>query len=153
MTAMKMDESRIAARLKVVEEHIRTENAHDLNGIMGTFGETPYFVLNHEHHSGYEAVHAFYAELIQGFPDLHIAVKEQHISHEAIVLEVVVSGTHTDSWRGIMATGVPSSFRSAPFSHLMNAIRSWASGSTLTQRSCSNRWVSCPSPIVHKIVK
>ncbi len=110
MTAMKMDESRIAARLKVVEEHIRMENAHDLNGIMGTFGETPYFVLNHEHHSGYEAVHAFYAELIQGFPDLHIAVKEQHISHEAIVLEVVVSGTHTDSWRGIMATGRPVEF-------------------------------------------
>ncbi len=105
MATIRMDESRISARLKVVEEHIRTENNHDLNGIMATFGETPYFVLNNEHHNGHEAVHAFYAELLQGFPDLHIEVKQRHVGDEAIVLEVVIHGTHTGTWRGIPAAG------------------------------------------------
>ena len=105
MAAIQMDESRISVRLQVVEEHIRTENAHDLNGIMGTFGEAPYFALNNELHSGHEAVHAFYAELLSGFPDLHIEVKQQHVSDEAIVLEVVVTGTQTGTWRGIPAAG------------------------------------------------
>jgi hypothetical protein len=37
VTGMSIDE-RIAARLKLVEEHIRLENQHDLEEIMGTFG-------------------------------------------------------------------------------------------------------------------
>ncbi|HEY2228516.1 MAG TPA: hypothetical protein VGI22_12435 [Xanthobacteraceae bacterium] len=30
--------SAMSARLKIVEEHVSLENAHDLEGIMGTFG-------------------------------------------------------------------------------------------------------------------
>jgi hypothetical protein len=33
-------DSTIAARLGIVDEHVRLENAHDLDGIMGTFGKT-----------------------------------------------------------------------------------------------------------------
>ena len=36
----------IQARLQLVEEHTRAENAHDLDGIMRTFGKDPLFVLN-----------------------------------------------------------------------------------------------------------
>jgi hypothetical protein len=32
--------STISARLRIVDEHVSLENAHDLNGIMGTLGET-----------------------------------------------------------------------------------------------------------------
>ena len=31
---------RMAARLRLVDEHVRLENGHDLEGIMGTFGAT-----------------------------------------------------------------------------------------------------------------
>jgi hypothetical protein len=33
----------IRARLDVVEEHVRRENAHDLPGIMATFGHQAYY--------------------------------------------------------------------------------------------------------------
>jgi hypothetical protein len=36
-------EARVAARLQIVDEHIRQENDHDLAGIMGTFGKTARF--------------------------------------------------------------------------------------------------------------
>ena len=29
-----------AARIAIVEQHIRLENAHDLEGVLGTFGDT-----------------------------------------------------------------------------------------------------------------
>jgi hypothetical protein len=30
----------LSARLRIVEEHVSLENEHNLDGIMGTFGET-----------------------------------------------------------------------------------------------------------------
>jgi hypothetical protein len=41
MTATLSD--RIRARLEVVEEHVRRENAHDLPGIMTTFGHQAWY--------------------------------------------------------------------------------------------------------------
>ena len=38
-----MSPDRMAARLKVVDEHVRLENHHDLEGIMGTFGATAHY--------------------------------------------------------------------------------------------------------------
>jgi hypothetical protein len=32
-----------AARIALVEEHIRLENAHDLEGVLRTFGDTPQY--------------------------------------------------------------------------------------------------------------
>lgn len=39
MTTLHSD-SKTSARLKIFDEHVRLENARDLHGIMGTFGET-----------------------------------------------------------------------------------------------------------------
>jgi hypothetical protein len=36
-------DDRLAARLQIVDEHIRQENQHDLAGIMRTFGATAHF--------------------------------------------------------------------------------------------------------------
>ena len=45
---------RIRARLEVVEEHVRRENARDLAGIMATFGEQAWYDDEPwgEHHDG-----------------------------------------------------------------------------------------------------
>src|SRR5216684_5732563 len=100
-----ISDKRRAARSKLVEEHFRIENAHDLEGVMGTFGATTSFLFNAEHHEGRDAVRAFYAEFFQGFPDLRFDLKQQHVSEDAIPVELVLSGTHTGTWHGIPATG------------------------------------------------
>ena len=58
------------AQLALVEEHIRQENRHDLEGIMATFGAAPEYEDTswNEHHTGRDAVQAYYEELLRGGP-------------------------------------------------------------------------------------
>jgi hypothetical protein len=57
----------MAARLKVVDEHVKLENHHDLEGIMGTFGATAHY--DDEpwgmHYIGRGEVRTFYEGLLQ----------------------------------------------------------------------------------------
>jgi len=105
-------DSRLAARLKTVDEHVRLENQHDLDGIMGTFGagarydDEPWDAQ----YAGREGVRAFYAELLRALPDLHIDVRSRHAGEEAVILEVTIRGRHLGAWRGLPATGRPVEF-------------------------------------------
>jgi steroid delta-isomerase-like uncharacterized protein len=101
---------RRAARLRLVEEHVLAENDHDVDATMRTFGEAASFQLNAEPLPGRAAVTAFYAELMQAFPDLQIEVKRRHTSDEAVVLEVVIRGTQRAEFRGIPSTGRTAEF-------------------------------------------
>ena len=67
---------RIRDQLALVEEHVRRENAHDLPGIMTTFGHRAWYDDEPwgEHHEGHDAVHSYYADLFASLPDLHIDV-------------------------------------------------------------------------------
>ncbi len=103
--ATTVDERRIAARIKLVEQHVRLENAHDLEPLMETFGQAPTFDLNHDRIDGHTAIHAFYAGIMEGFPDFHAEVKHRHVGDEAIVMEVVITGTHRKTWNGIPPAG------------------------------------------------
>lgn len=98
---------RIAARVALVERHIGCENAHDLEGVLATFGGAARYDDEPwgEHYEGPNAVREFYAQLMGALPDLEIAVQRQHVSDEAIVVEVVIRGTHLGGWRGLPATG------------------------------------------------
>jgi len=91
--------------IALVDDHVRIENEHNLDALMGTLNDTPTFKLNNDEIGGHENVRAFYAELFQGFPDFHIDVARRHVSDEAIITEVIISGTHTNQWRGISASG------------------------------------------------
>jgi steroid delta-isomerase-like uncharacterized protein len=105
-------EERRAARLALVEEHVRMENRHDLDGIIGTFGgsarydEEPW----DDHHIGCEAVRAYYDGLLRAMPDLVIDVRRRHVAEDAVLLEVMISGHHLGTWRGLMPTGRPIRF-------------------------------------------
>jgi len=94
-------------RLTIVREHIRLENAHDLTGVMDTFGPDATYDDEpwDEHHLGREAVQSFYQQLISVLPNLHIDVRKEHLTPDAIIVECVISGTHKASWRGLPATG------------------------------------------------
>jgi steroid delta-isomerase-like uncharacterized protein len=105
-------EDRIAARLKIVEEHVRLENQHDLDGIMGTFGAAAHYddAPWAAHYASREDVRAFYADLLRALPDLHIDVQRRHAGEDAVVLEVIIRGRHLGAWRGLPATGRPVEF-------------------------------------------
>jgi steroid delta-isomerase-like uncharacterized protein len=98
---------RTAARLQLVEEHVRYENDHDLDGILSTFGETALYEEQPwgERHEGLDRVRAYYAALVEALPDLSIDIQRWHITEDAVILEVTISGTHLGAWRGVPATG------------------------------------------------
>jgi steroid delta-isomerase-like uncharacterized protein len=106
-TALSQDQ--IEARLRVVEEHIRAENAHDVDSIMRTFGEHPTFPLNGDTFTGQEGIRAMYEGFGFGgrgsFANIHVEERRRHVGDDAVILEATLSGEHTDTWQGIPATG------------------------------------------------
>jgi steroid delta-isomerase-like uncharacterized protein len=95
------------ARIAVVERHIRLENEHDLEGVLRTFGDTARYDDEPwgEHYKGRTGVRLFYEQLMKALPDLKIEVQARHVTDHAILLEVMIRGTHLGGWRGLPATG------------------------------------------------
>lgn len=102
-----VDQGRMAARIRTVEEHIRCENLHDLDALMGTFSEAACYDVEPfgDHFVGRDAVRAFYAGILQIMPDLHIDVRHRYFASDALILEVTIRGSHSAEWMGVPATG------------------------------------------------
>jgi steroid delta-isomerase-like uncharacterized protein len=100
-------DDRTEARLKLVDEHVRFENQHDLDGIMETFGSTAHYDDEpwDAHYVGRHEVRGFYQGLLQALPGLQIDVQRRHASDTAVILEVIIRGRHLGPWRGLPATG------------------------------------------------
>jgi steroid delta-isomerase-like uncharacterized protein len=98
---------RISARVALVEQHIRLENEHDLEGVLRTFGGTSRYDDEAwgEHYEGGNGVRRFYEQLMKALPDLEIDVRDRHVADKAILVEVVIRGTHLGGWRGLPPTG------------------------------------------------
>jgi steroid delta-isomerase-like uncharacterized protein len=98
---------RRSARAETVEQHIRLENEHDLEGVLGTFGDTARYDDEpwDEHYTGRKGVRLFYEQLMEALPDLVIAVQHWHEAEDAVLVEVIIRGTHLGGWRGLPATG------------------------------------------------
>jgi steroid delta-isomerase-like uncharacterized protein len=105
-------ERRLSARLEIVDEHIRLENRHDLEGIMRTFGATARYDDEpwDGHYLGREGVRAYYEDLLRAMPDLQIDVQRRHATEKAVVVEVIIRGHHLGAWRGLPPTGRPVQF-------------------------------------------
>lgn len=99
----------LEARLKLAEEHIAAENAFDIERTMATYGRNPSIVFNGVTFYGRESIRALYEELgfggRGGFSNLRQEITHRHVTDEAVVLELTVSGEHTGTWQGIRATG------------------------------------------------
>ncbi len=97
----------LTRRMALVEEHVRCENAHDLDGVLATFGDSARYDDEPwgEHHEGRDGVRHFYSSLMGAVPDLSIEILKRHVNAETIVLEVVIRGTQLGTWRGLPATG------------------------------------------------
>ena len=98
---------RRSARIAIVDQHIRFENEHNLESILGTFGATArYDDEPWGEHTGRDGVRRFYAQLMKALPDLEIAVGQPwHVAEDAVLVELVIRGTHLGGWRGLPATG------------------------------------------------
>ena len=107
MATASIPQDRLSARIAIVEQHVRLENAHDLEGVLRTFGDTARYDDEPwgEHHEGRDGVRQFYEQLMKALPDLQIEVQRRHVTDEAILLEVIIRGTHLGGWRGLPATG------------------------------------------------
>src|SRR5215468_10100879 len=105
MTTLETD--RVRVRMAAVEEHIRGENLHDLDALMAPFGDVARFDDEPwgDHRIGHDGVRSYYIELLDALPDLVIDVKLRHAAAEAVIVEVVIRGTHLGPWRGLPATG------------------------------------------------
>jgi steroid delta-isomerase-like uncharacterized protein len=102
-----LSESRRAARIQVVEDHIRHENAHELKPLVATFGGSPewHSMPTGEVFSTHADIHGFYAALFTGFPDFWLEIRARHISDQAVVIEGDLGGTHRGEWAGLGPTG------------------------------------------------
>jgi steroid delta-isomerase-like uncharacterized protein len=94
-------------RLAIVEEHVQKENKHDLDGVMGTFGEDAWYDDEPigEHHEGRDRVRGYYDDLLHALPDFHIDIHQRHVIDDHVILEVTINGTHEGNWRGLPGTG------------------------------------------------
>jgi steroid delta-isomerase-like uncharacterized protein len=95
------------ARIAIVEQHIRLENEHNLAGVLETFGDAAHYDDEAwgEHYRGSDGVRSFYEQLMRALPDLEIDVQRRHVAEDAILVEVIIRGTHLGEWRGLPATG------------------------------------------------
>ena len=100
------------ARLEIVEEHLRLENAHDLEGVLRTFGPEARYDDEpwNDHRVGRDQVRSYYEELMAASSDFQIDVVNRYVAPEAAILDVVIHGSHTGPWRGLPATGRSFSF-------------------------------------------
>jgi steroid delta-isomerase-like uncharacterized protein len=108
MLMAEFDVNRAKARMATVEEHIRSENRHDLEAVMATFGPDARYDDEpwQDHRMGLEKVRSYYTELLGSLPDLSIEVRQRYVASAAIIVEVTIRGTHLGMWRGGMpATG------------------------------------------------
>jgi len=99
--------NRTSARMAMVEQHVCLENAHDLEGVLGTFGDTARYDDEAwgEHYDGRSGVRTFYEQIMRALPDLEIEIVRRHVTDDAILLEVMIRGTHLGAWRGLLPTG------------------------------------------------
>ena len=107
MGSVSIPNDRIAVRAALVERHIRLENAHDLEGVLATFGDSARYDDEAwgDRYEGRDGVRQFYEQLMRALPDLEIDVQRRHVTEDAIVVEVVIRGTQLGAWRGLPATG------------------------------------------------
>lgn len=103
----KSSDDRIKTRIQLVEEHIRQENLHNLDGILDTFGRDAHYDDEpwDDHRAGRDQVRLYYKEALAAAPELQIDVRQRYVTDEAVILEVTISGTHTGPWRGLPGTG------------------------------------------------
>ena len=95
-----------ARREAIVREHMESENVHDFDTTIGTFGHPRYeLVATGDVYDGEEAVRAYFAESRRAFPDQRNELIALHHADDAVIVEFYVLGTHLGKLRALPPTG------------------------------------------------
>ena len=78
-------------RLATVQEHVRAENAHDVDAIMGTFGHQSSITVNGLPFAGRDSIRTFYEDRLRTLPGFGFAVQQQHLSADSVIAEHTLS--------------------------------------------------------------
>ena len=84
------------ARLATVEEHVRGENARDMDAVMRTFsdGEQASVVYNGIPTRGRAKIRRSYEIRLNALPDFRFEVKQRHFSADSLIAEHVLHFTN-----------------------------------------------------------
>ena len=93
-------------RAAVVREHMESENHHDFETTLGTFGHPRYEIVpTGDVFDGEAEVMAYFQETRAAFPDQRNELVAMHHAEDSVVVEFDLRGTHLGSFRGLPATG------------------------------------------------
>jgi steroid delta-isomerase-like uncharacterized protein len=93
-------------REALVREHMQSENVHDFDTTIGTFGHPRYeLIATGEVYDGEAEVRGYYAESRTAFPDQRNEVLELHHAEDTVAVEFILLGTHLGPLRGLPPTG------------------------------------------------
>jgi steroid delta-isomerase-like uncharacterized protein len=93
-------------REAVVREHMESENRHEFDVTMATFGHPRYEIVpTGDVYDGEEEVERYFAESRAAFPDQRNELIEMHHAEDSVIVEFDLKGTHLGNFRGLPATG------------------------------------------------
>jgi steroid delta-isomerase-like uncharacterized protein len=93
-------------REAVVREHMESENRHEFDVTLATFGHPRYEIVpTGEVHDGPEEVSEYFRTTREAFPDQRNENAVLHHSDDAVIVEFDLLGTHLGELRGIPPTG------------------------------------------------
>ena len=93
-------------REAVVIEHMESENRHDFDATLETFGHPRYEIVpTGDVFDGEEEVMAYFDESRAAFPDQRNELVALHHADDSILVEFDLKGTHLGNFRGLPPTG------------------------------------------------
>ena len=103
-------------REALVREHMESENRHDYEATLDTFGHPRYEIVpTGDVFDGEEAVRRYFEDSRASFPDQRNELIALHHTDAGVVVEFDLKGTHEGPLRGIPATGKEFTCRSLAF--------------------------------------
>lgn len=88
MPATSISSDRKSARPVLVQQYVRLENVHHLEGVLNTFGEIAQYqdeALG-DCYPARDGVRSYYEQLMEALPDLEIQVRQQHLTDDNVLL-------------------------------------------------------------------
>ena len=93
-------------REAVVREHMESENRHEFDVTLGTFGHPRYEIIaTGDVHDGPDEVMRYFEETRTAFPDQRNELIALHHADDAVIAEFNLLGTHLGNLRGLPPTG------------------------------------------------
>jgi steroid delta-isomerase-like uncharacterized protein len=93
-------------REAIVREHMDSENRHEFDATMDTFGHPRYeLVGTGQVYDGPEEVMRYFDETRRAFPDQRNELLALHHADDAVLVEAVVRGTHLGPLQSLPPTG------------------------------------------------